>query len=315
VASGLEIVVSLAMLSLTLYAIARWQAYRQLFQVFAKVAPRVPAEIQDWFYSQLYRLTKSDEEGFHSVWDPSAEATAVLLVCTGIALFVGIASLTAALRYAWFQALSVPSLALALFLMELLLIPRIRLFANSEAERLYSKANSYFDSPEDHPYRMKSALALRVPGRLRGYPFIVNVGVFAAVVVSFFFNAVVQDTRVDTAVNTAFVQALTARNPGGALAQAQAAHRVAVRPTTWDADGLRVVPLPNQVTTTLADYCSKVPVGNPLLEQGLFVCARDLTSAQLARIRQWALQASPKAALALETVSPANRMLAALQAP
>lgn len=301
VATALQLVSGVAAFGLALHAVARWQAYKQVFQALAKAAPQVPSSLQDWFYSQVYGLANSCTEGFRSMWDPSLYATACLLVGTGATFFVSVVSLALGMDYTWFQALGLFSLVLTLMGVELALLPRVRVPEKSPAALLYDKTSRYFEHKSHGTPPTREALQVRVPLRLRGHSFwelTAAVALCLTLVASYELHTNAQEKAIDNA----FVQALTAPRQGGALAQAQAARQVATRPRIWNADGVRVVPR-QDLAGRLQATCFRVSVGHSTLPQGFFVCGDSFTSEQRQLIRGWARQAKPQAALALETVA------------
>lgn len=105
----------------------------------------------------------------------------------------------------------------------------------------------------------------------------------------------------ETLIDTAFVHALTSSQPMVTVAQARAARKVVLRPRIWNADGVSVLPNPDMESNhELQSNCHGFEVGDS--NRYFFVCADSLTPAQMQLLKQWALNATPQAALALQTV-------------
>ena len=305
-----QLVLGLFLLTATFHALARWQAYKRILQVLAKVALQVPESLQTWFYSQVYGLAVAPSdgcsEGFHSVWSESRVDAALALGGGMVGLFLGVFAVVQALNYQWFEALSAFSLAVTLVLFGLALLPRTFLFADSPEAKLQAKAVNHFTQNFSGERIQRLPFEIAVPRRLRGMQLPTYIVATCLAFVSFALNYWVHTTAQETSIDTAFVRALTSTEPQGTVAQAQAARAVALRPRIWSADGVRVVPHVFMVSNSnLRRRCTSFEVGN--LVKYFFVCADSLTPTQTQAVSNWASHATPQAVLALQTVPPVAR--------
>lgn len=303
--STLEALASLGTLALALHAVYRWQAYARLLRKFAQLAPLVSESLKEWFYTHVCWFFTEDfetSEGFFSLWNPDLATNVVGVAVAALMVWGGVSALlfsVASPQTHWHLG----ALLLAVALAAAALLPRLVEAEQSPARQLLRVARKHFGekrvpSPE---------VCLRVPVRLRGPQAPWFVGFVVVMGVSTLANSFWLSDSEESAIATAFTQALTTQQPGGDLAQARAAYAVATRPPVWGAEGVSVYPNADLVPSSIADSCNRFPVGDNKPATSIIVCGQGFTVAQQLLVQKWVHHASPQAAMALETVTPALR--------
>lgn len=143
VTSVLQLLAGLAVLVLTLHALARWQAYKQVYRALAKVEPRVPSALRAWFFAQVHRMGNggsSRSEGFRSEWNLESSTLFVGQFLTSIFLFVSLPAIVLALSYPGYQELDMFSLLVAIVAVQFAMAPRLYAAESSAEMGLYQKA-------------------------------------------------------------------------------------------------------------------------------------------------------------------------------